>query len=99
MRVNLLVVVVALCVGLLSGALLHPAVVSSAQAAATMPADWQGIGTPRYQMYFGRFGQAETYLVDTKTGITWQLRYNREDPTELFWSALQNPTLGLMLKK
>ena len=95
MRLNLAVAVAAVCVGLVLGAMLYPAVMERAAAETRLPADWQVVGTPRYQMFFG-VGPAqsrEAFLVDTLSGRTWALRLALPEG-KYWWSAIENRSLG-----
>jgi hypothetical protein len=81
MRLHWVLVVAAVCVGLVIGAVLSPALIGDAQAATA------GVGVGRYQIYYSPRVERATYLLDTQTGASWQVQESLSG--ELLWQKIK----------
>lgn len=72
MRLQWAMLVVAMCVGMLLGAVLYPQVTATAQAAST-----SDVG--RYQMVMSEKWHSDLFVLDTATGRIWRCVTSGDD--------------------
>jgi hypothetical protein len=88
MRLHWVLVVAAVCVGLVIGAVLSPALIGNAQAATGTAS----VGVQRYQIVFNPNVRADTFLLDTQTGRVWQSALDTGSGAS-WWRPIPNPSL------
>jgi hypothetical protein len=81
------VVIAALCIGLLLGRVVPPGMAESATTASV-----SGVAG-RYQIFYGPLTVKESFMVDTATGRCWQLCQD-PDSKETFWSQTAYESLA-----